>query len=92
MDRAQGATQGCLPQNLRGTHTSSVESSGRPYVAAALLGSHRRWSGCARHLAIGGGKETFGRGRTHTTRILTRAQGFEKWRERTRRSASGLCA
>ena len=38
MDRAQGATQGFLPQNLHGTHTSSATSSGRPYVAAALLG------------------------------------------------------
>ena len=38
MDRAQGATQGFLPQNLHGTHTSSAESSGRRYVAAALLG------------------------------------------------------
>ena len=38
MDKAQGATQGFLPQNLRGTHTSSAESSGRRYVAAALLG------------------------------------------------------
>jgi hypothetical protein len=38
MDKAQGATQGFLPQNLCGTHTSSAESSGRRYVAAALLG------------------------------------------------------
>eukprot|EP00966_Prymnesium_polylepis_P015563 359859-Prymnesium_polylepis.1 len=38
MDRAQGATRGCLPQNLHGAHTSSAESSGRRYVAAALLG------------------------------------------------------
>ena len=38
MDKAQGATQGFLPQNLHGTHTSSAESSGRQYVAAALLG------------------------------------------------------
>ena len=39
MDRAQGATQGFLPQNLHGTHTSSAEFSGRRakrYVAAAL--------------------------------------------------------
>ena len=36
--RAQGATQGLLPQNLHGTHTLSAESSGRRYVAAALLG------------------------------------------------------
>ena len=39
MDRAQGATQGFLPQNLHVTHTSSAESSGRRakrYVAAAL--------------------------------------------------------
>ena len=44
MDRAQGATQGFLPQNLRGTHTSSAESSGRRYVAAALLGDgHAAW-------------------------------------------------
>ena len=44
MDRAQGATQGFLPQNLRGTHTSSAESSGRRYVAAALLGDgHATW-------------------------------------------------
>ena len=44
MDRAQGATQGFLPQNLRGTHTSSAESSGRRYVAAALLGNgHAAW-------------------------------------------------
>ena len=38
MDRAQEPTQGLLPQNLRGTHTSSAKSSGRSYVAAALLG------------------------------------------------------
>ena len=38
MDRAQGATQWFLPPNLHGSHTSSVESSGRQYVAAALLG------------------------------------------------------
>ena len=44
MDRAQEATQGFLPQNLRGTHTSSAESSGRRYVAAALLGdAHATW-------------------------------------------------
>ena len=44
MDRAQGATQGFLPQNLRGTHTRSAESSGRRYVAAALLGDgHAAW-------------------------------------------------
>ena len=44
MDRAQGATQWFLPQNLRGTHTSSAESSGRRYVAAALLGDgHAAW-------------------------------------------------
>ena len=44
MDRAQGATQGVLPQNLRGTHTSAAESSGRRYVAAALLGDgHAAW-------------------------------------------------
>ena len=28
-----------IPQNLRGTHTRSAESSGRRYVAAALLGN-----------------------------------------------------
>ena len=38
MDRAQGATGGFSPQNLRGTHTSSAESSGRRYVAAERLG------------------------------------------------------
>ena len=38
MNRAQGATQGFLPQNLHGTHTSSAKSSGRRYVATALLG------------------------------------------------------
>ena len=38
MDSAQEPTQGLLPQNLRGTHTSSAKSSGRSYVAAALLG------------------------------------------------------
>ena len=38
MDRAQEPTRGLLPQNLRGTHTSSAKSSGRSYVAAALLG------------------------------------------------------
>ena len=44
MDKAQGATQGFLPQNLCGTHTSSAESSGRRYVAAALLGDgHAAW-------------------------------------------------
>ena len=44
MDRAQGATQGFLPQNLHGTHTSSAKSSGRRYVAAALLGDgHATW-------------------------------------------------
>ena len=45
MDRAQGATQGVLPQNLRGTHIScAAESSGRQYVAAALLGNgHAAW-------------------------------------------------
>ena len=44
MDRAQGATQGFLLQNLHGTHTSSAESSGRRYVAAALLGYvHAAW-------------------------------------------------
>ena len=45
MDRAQGVTQGFLPQNLHGTHTtSSAESSGRQYVAAALLGDgHAAW-------------------------------------------------
>ena len=44
MDKAQGATQGCLPQNLRGTHTSSAESSGRRYVAASLLrDGHAAW-------------------------------------------------
>ena len=47
MDRAQGATPGFLPQNLHGTHTSSAESSGRRYVAAALLGDGR----AAWHLA-----------------------------------------
>ena len=49
MDRAQGATQGFLPQNLHGTPTSSAESSGRRYVAApaALLGDGR----AAWHLA-----------------------------------------
>ena len=44
MDRAQGATQGFSPQNLHGTHTSSAKSSGRRYVAAALLGDgHAAW-------------------------------------------------
>ena len=45
LDRAQGATQGVLPQNLRETHTSAAESSGRRYyVAAALLGDgHAAW-------------------------------------------------
>ena len=44
MDRAQGATQGFLPQNLHETHTSSAKSSGRRYVAAALLGDgHAAW-------------------------------------------------
>ena len=44
MDRAQGATQGFLSQNLRETHTSSAESSGRRYVAEALLGDgHAAW-------------------------------------------------
>ena len=44
IDRAQGATQGFLPQNLHGTHTSSAESSGRRYVATALLGDgHAAW-------------------------------------------------
>ena len=38
MDRTQGPAQGVLPQNLHGTHTSSVESSGRRFVAATLLG------------------------------------------------------
>ena len=47
MDRAQGATQGFLPQNLRGAHTSSAESSGRRYVAAALLGD-----GHMQHMAL----------------------------------------
>ena len=43
-DRARGATQGFLPQNLHGTHTSSAKSSGRRYVAAALLGDgHATW-------------------------------------------------
>ena len=37
MDRTQGATQGLLPQNLHGTHTSSAKSSGRRYVPTALL-------------------------------------------------------
>eukprot|EP00966_Prymnesium_polylepis_P149783 3460203-Prymnesium_polylepis.1 len=35
----------------------------------------RRWQRCVR---LGGGKEKFGRGRTHMTRIPTRAQGFGK--------------
>ena len=38
MDRAQGPTVDFFTQNLRGTHTSSAESSVRRYVAAALLG------------------------------------------------------
>ena len=38
MDRAQGPTQGVFTQNLRGTDTSSTNSSGGPLVAAALLG------------------------------------------------------
>ena len=54
MDRAQGATQGGSPQNLHGTRTSSAESSGRRYVAAArfsamvlpaLLGTSQRAQG-----------------------------------------------
>ena len=44
MDRAQGATRGFLPKNLRGTHTSAAESSGRRYVAASLLrDGHAAW-------------------------------------------------
>ena len=38
MDRAQGPTQGFFTQNLRGTHTSSANASGRRYVAAELIG------------------------------------------------------
>ena len=42
MDRAQGPTQGLVftskPSFVGGTHTSSAKSSGRSYVAAALLG------------------------------------------------------
>ena len=44
MDRAHGATQEFLPQNLHGTHTSSAKSSGRQYVASAPLGDgHAAW-------------------------------------------------